>query len=235
MNEEKKAKKGAKTLDKKIIIIIAVVVAVVIGLIVVLVSKPGSGNNGPGGTKQEANLIVLSGEKIGNGKILVTANSTKEGTYAVNFNVTFYDTNKEVLRVFEESIQNVPAGGKAYQIIDINGLINQEYTFEVKSTNETLRDASKVLTDKVTATSTKNDTEVVVELNNTTDNSIDAVQVAVLFKKANKVVGYTSQFITNFSGQSKLNEIVYIPTDEAGEPIDFENHEVIISAYNREQ
>lgn len=240
MNEgNNQVSNGKKPMDKKVLAIIGVVVLVVVVLLVVLLVKPGSNNGGGGGffggeeTPVEEK-ITLSGEDIGNGKILVTAASTRKGTYDVNFSATFYDSNKEVLRVFEETIHAVPGEKNAYHLVDISGAITGDYTYELVITKETEKTASNIFSDKVTATSTVQTEHLEVQLKNTSDQMIDSVRVAVIYYNANKPVGYTSQFISGLIGNMTINEVVYIPTDNSGNPIKFDKHEVIITAYNHE-
>ena len=138
MNENQTNQVAPKIpLDKKILIIGAIVLVVVIALVVILL-KPGTSGpgGGPGGVvNPEEQKIELTGKDLGNGKILVTANSTKTKPHRVDFTISFYDANNEFLRSFDGVFNAIPANGNAYYTVDTAGLVKGKYTFnfEVKS------------------------------------------------------------------------------------------------------
>ena len=226
-----------KPLDKKILIIGAIVLVVVIALVVILL-KPGTSGpgGGPGGVvNPEDQKIELTGKDLGNGKILVTANSTKTKPHRVDFTISFYDANNEFLRSFDGVFNAIPANGNAYYTVDTAGLVKGKYTFnfEVKSDKELT--AEKVYSDKFKATSKQNENEIVVEFTNNAGTEVDSVGVGVLYFNGTEPVGYTSQYLSQPVGAGyTFNETVYIPTDADGNKIKFDRHQVIITAFDNE-
>ena len=236
MNENQTAPK--KPFDKKILIIGAIVLVVVIALVVILV-KPGNGGTGGGfgggGTvNPEDQKIELTGKDIGNGKILVTAKSTMPTPHDVDFVISFYDENNEFLRSFDGKINAVPAGKNGYYTVDTAGLVKGKYTFNFEIKEDKALAAEKVYSDKFTSTSTKKETEIVVEFKNGTTKEVDSVQVGILYYNANELVNFTSQYVLNVGAGYTLNETVYIPTDANGNTIKFDKHEVVITAFDNE-
>ena len=235
MNENQVAPK--KPLDKKILIVGAIVLVVVIALVVIL-AKPGTSGPGgePGGVvNPEEQKIELTGKDLGNGKILVTANSTKTKPHRVDFTISFYDANNEFLRSFDGVFNAIPANGNAYYTVDTAGLVKGKYTFnfEVKSDKELT--AEKVYSDKFKATSKQNENEIVVEFTNNAGTEVDSVGVGVLYFNGTEPVGYTSQYLSQPVGAGyTFNETVYIPTDADGNKIKFDRHQVIITAFDNE-
>ena len=76
---------------------------------------------------------------------------------------------------------------------------------------------------------------ILVKVDNTKSDTYVVVFEAVVYYNAKEVVNYTNQFISNFYAASAMLETVYIPKDENGELIKFDNHEVIITAYNHQK
>ena len=228
-----------KPLDKKILIIGAVVLVVAIVLIFILV-KPGEGGTGGGGTgggtvNPAEQKIELTGKDLGNGKILVTANSTKTKPHRVDFTISFYDANNEFLRSFDGVFNAIPANGNAYYTVDTAGLVKGKYTFNFEIKNDKELTAEKVYSDKFKSTSTKKENEIVVEFTNNAGTEVDSVGVGILYFNGTEPVGYTSQYLSQPVGVGyTLNETVYIPTDADGNKIKFDRHEVIITAFDNE-
>lgn len=240
MNENQTTQAAPKKpLDKKILIIGAVVLVVVIALVFIL-AKLGNGGTGGGtgggGTVDPADQkIELTGKDLGNGKILVTASSTKVKPHKVDFTISFYDANNEFLRSFDGVFNAIPANGNAYYTVDTAGLVNGKYTFNFEVKEDKELTAEKVYSDKFKSTSTKNTDTIVVEFTNNSGTEVDSVGVGVLYFNGTEPVGYTSQYLSQPVGVGyTLNETVYIPTDADGNQIKFDRHEVIITAFDNE-
>lgn len=228
-----------KTNNKNnLLIIIGIVVAVIIViLLIVFLVKPGNnGGTGGGGTNNpEVQKISLTGTKIVNDNILVKVDNTKSDTYDVVFELTVYNENNEVVRVFEETALAASPKKISYHVVNTTDVLEDNYTYDIKVKEEIKKDESYIYSDKMTQKSEIKDDVIEVEITNKTDDMIDSVQVAVVYYNAKEVVNYTNQFISNFYAASAMLETVYIPKDENGELIKFDNHEVIITAYNHQK
>ena len=117
-----------KPLDKKILIVGAIVLVVVIALVVILV-KPGTSGPGGGVVNPEEQKIELTGKDLGNGKVLVTANSAKTKPHRVDFTISFYNQDNEFIRSCDGVFDAIPANGNAYYTVDTAGskqLVNKK-------------------------------------------------------------------------------------------------------------
>jgi hypothetical protein len=222
--------------NKNLLIIVGILVAIIaIVLIVVLVIKPGNGGTGGGILNPVEQKITIEEKQIGNNKVLVSVDSNKTDIYDVAFTLTIYDENKEITRVFEETAHAVTNGQTTYHVVDTSGVLKENYTYEINVTGETKKDSSKIFTDKMTQKNSKKDNMIEIELTNTATNPIDSVQVAVVYYNAKEPVHYTSQFIADMPADASILEYVYIPTNETGELIKFDDYKVVITAYNHEK
>ena len=227
-----------KNNKNNLLVIVGIVVALIaVILVVVLVIKPGNDGQGGGGTTNnpEVQKIALKGSIVEKDKVLIEVNNTKVDTYDVVFELTVYNENKEIVRVFEETVHAVSPKKITYYVVDTTAVLQSNYTYDIKVKEEIKKDASKIFNDKITQQNNKTSDAIEVELRNKSNEMIDSVQIAIVYYNAKEVVSYTSQFISDFPANAAILETVYIPTDETGNTIKFDNHEVIITAYNHEK
>ena len=88
---------------------------------------------------------------------------------------------------------------------------------------------------KISHEDKKLENSIEIKIKNDANQVIDSVQVSAVYFNAKEVVGYTTQFISEFPATSSIIETVYVPTDESGELIKFDKYEIIINAYNHEK
>ena len=220
--------------NKSSIIVLIAIVAIVIVLVVGLVAK--LKNNKPSeDVTHDEKKITLNAKELGNDKILISIDNEKEGIYDVDFNVTFYDENKNIVRVSEEKAYAISSNKTFYHIVKANGFLDGNYTYDITMKNVVKKDENKILSNKITKKSTKKDNVIEIELANTSSETIDTIQISVIYFNQNEPVNYTTQSITGLIGNVSIIEIVKTPTDENGKLIEFDKHEVIITAYNLEK
>lgn len=227
-----------KNNKNNILVIIGIVIAIVaVILVIVLVVKPNEGGSAGGGevVNPVEKKIVLTGSNIGDNNVLVKVSNEKVDTYDVDFELVVFDEEKTAVRTFEETVYSVSPNSTTYHIVDTTDVLKDNYTYEIKVKSETKKDSSKIYNDKVTQKSTKTEDAIEVELRNTTKEVIDSVQISIVYLNAKNVVDYTSQFISDFPADSGIIETVYIPTDESGNKIKFDDYKVVITAYNHEK
>lgn len=227
MNEENSKQNEKKPMDKKTLIIIGVALLLVVVIALVFIFKPNGGTT----NKPEEQKITLTGREIDGGKLLITAKNTKKSAYDIEFNVTFYDEANQQIKEYQESILAIESNKEGYHTINISDVLGKKYKFSITKETEIAND--KILSDQVQVNqSVVGETALDVEYQNNSDKNIDTVQVAVLFYKDDKVIDYTSQYISDVDAKGKRRELVMIPTNEKGDVIRFDKHEVIIKAYN---
>ena len=226
-----------KSNKNNLLVIVGIVVALVaVILVIVLVVKPGEGTPGGGGTvNPEEQKITINGNIINEDKVLVKLESSKVDTYDVVFELTIYDENKEIIRVFEETAHAVSSKKTTYHIVDTSGVLKDNYTYEIKTKEELKKDSSKIFNSKISHEDKKLENSIEIKIKNDANQVIDSVQVSAVYFNAKEVVGYTTQFISEFPATSSIIETVYVPTDESGELIKFDKYEIIINAYNHEK
>lgn len=220
-----------------LLIIVGIVVAVIaVILVVVLVVKPGSSGTGGGGDVVNPNeqKITITGSTMEDNNVLVKIENNKVDTYDVVFELTVYNENKEAIRVFEETAHAVSPKSTAYHVVDTTGVLEDNYTYDMQLKDELKKDSSKIYSSKITHSETKLDDAIEVEITNTTKEEIDSVQITIAYYNAKEVINYTTQFIADFPADASIIETVYIPKDELGNTIKFDNYEVVINAYNHE-
>lgn len=225
-----------KNNKNNLLIIVGIVVALIaVILVIVLVVKPGNGGTGGGGiVNPEEKKITLTGSKMDNENVLVKVENKKIDTYDVVFELTIYNTEKEIVRVFEETVHAVSPESSSYYVVDTAGVLQDNYTYDIQLKNEVKKDSSKIYNSKITHKEAKKDNTIEIELTNTAKEKIDSVQITVTYYNAKEVVNYTNQFIADFPADASIIETVYIPSDESGSTIKFDDYEVIITAYNHE-
>lgn len=80
---------------------------------------------------------------------------------------------------------------------------------------------------------TDNDTgeQVVVQVTNNADEEIEVIDVAVVFYKDGKIVGYSGSYESNLRSGSKSTSNIYYPYDENYNDVSFDDYKVFVSAY----
>ena len=199
-----------KNNKNNLLVIVGIVVALIaVILVVVLVIKPGNDGPGGGGTTNnpEVQKIALKGSIVEKDKVLIEVNNTKVDTYDVVFELTVYNENKEIVRVFEETVHAVSPKKITYYVVDTTAVLQSNYTYDIKVKEEIKKDASKIFNDKITQQNNKTSDAIEVELRNKTNEMIDSVQIAIVYYNAKEVVSYTSQFISDFPANASAKPV----------------------------
>lgn len=215
---------------KKIIIVVIVVVAI-IGLVLFLVLKKGDEPTPtPGGDLTQKSEISKKVYKINDLKYLVEIKNNKSSVVDLDVSLYIYGENKEVLNYTQKNIKALGIGETSYLVLDYAGYENNEY--EVKIENEVESDTSKVFTKQLVLEHKNVENEIDFTLKNNSTSKVDIINFEVIYFKNNEIVKYKTLGYNDLEAGQKIADLIYTPTYDNGEEIDFDKYEITFRAYN---
>lgn len=160
------------------------------------------------------------------GNMIIIARNNNSGVVDIEFEVEFYDKDNNLVgnesssvdavsksSNFALELDEVPESYKSYKVyVDVEETDNESYTNKLKATHK------------------DNGENIVVQVKNDTGKEIEYIEVAIIYYKDNKVVGYDDSLESEIkSGRSANFEFDYPYNYDTWDEVDFDEYNVFIN------
>ena len=200
--------------------------------------KIGSGkktvnNTVNGNTKKEtvdlSKNITSEGALTKQGKLVVIAKNNNKEVVSLNIEVEFYDSSKTLVKSGKEDITAVGAGAEvAVEIYDTPDTFD---SYKIYTDAEKVTFVKSYL-DKIEITHNKTD-EVVAQVKNNSEDTIDYIEAAIVYYEGDKVVGFDDGIQSDIKPGRSGNFNFYNPYNKNYDDVTYDNYKIFVnSAYS---
>ena len=187
-----------------------------------------SGNADSETNSQSSNLeknITSSGATTAKGSLVVFAKNNNKTAVNMEIEVEFYDKENKIVGSDSESIESV--GSNAEIAVE---MYNTPSSFDNYKIFVDVEETTNITYfDKIELTHNNNGKEIVVQVKNKSKETIEYMNVAVVFYQGDKVVGYDYGTESDTKSGRSANFNLNYPYNKRYDNIKFDNYKVFIN------
>jgi len=170
--------------------------------------------------------ITIDSESSTNGELIVFLQNNNNTTIDLTVEAEFYDKEGNIIGT-EEDLVTLGKSSKAALGFD------QPDSFDTHKINLRASDSSdyiKSYHDDLTISDNNTGKEVIIKLKNTSKNTIESINVAVVFYKNDKIVGFDNNYEFDLKSNKEASMSIHVPySKDSFEIIDFDDYEIFIN------
>ena len=172
--------------------------------------------------------ITLDGKKAISGDFIIFANNKNDYSVDLTITVEFFDENNSLIKKGSAYISSViPNTEIAVEIYDTP----KNYSSYKATPNATVSSYSKTYNDQIKITD-KKEKEVIVEIKNNSDDTIDYVEASIIYYQGENIVGIDESMIAELESGKTLYMNFYNPHDNDYNELTYDSYKIYVnSAY----
>lgn len=196
-----------------------------------------TGCNKGGGEATGGNDIYKENEKLtdkiksevfqmANGELVAIIKNDNKQVVDLDITVEFYDENNQFIKEAEEFVFGVGAGRE----VAVNFYDTPENFATYKLYADANKDYAITFYDKVELTHSNNGENILVQVKNNSGTVIDSMEVAVVYYKDGKAIGYDYDLESSVKADRTANFELHYPTDKNYREIPFDTYKVFLNS-----
>ncbi len=187
----------------------------------------GNSANNFDATKVEKNISISEETIISNNSLVAIIKNGNDESINIEVEAVFYDadgnplgSNSAYLSIYNKqqmacNFYDIPSGYSDYEI-------------SIKATKPIYTNYSN----KIDVTSNDTGEQIVVQVTNNSSDTIDNIDIATVFYKNGKIVGYENGYDSDLKSDATSTSNIYYPYDANFENVSFDKYKVYVSAYS---
>lgn len=203
---------------------------------ILALSLSGCGNDSSDDTSQsesnssnsiEENISIVESSQSESGKLVaIVKNSNDEPVY-VEVKVVFYDEEGNTLNS-ETAYMSISSNSEmSYYFYNTpSDYDTYEFTFDAET------DYYENYTNQFDITDTDTGEQITVQTTNNSSETVDYVDVAIVYYRDGVIVGYDEDFYYDLEAGQTATFTLYYPFDADYEEVEYDDYKVFFSAYN---
>lgn len=205
-------------------------------LVAMMLFVTGCGNTGTGGNTGK-NELQQENEKLTdkinsevlqmvNGELVVVLKNDNKVDVNVDIEVEFYDENGQFIKAAQDYAYGLGAGREA--AVDVYDVPEKFATYKVYA--DATKSYSITYYDKVELTHSNNGEEIIAQVKNNSGQVIDSIQIAVIYYKDGKAIGYEYDLESDVKADRTANFSLDYPYDKNYRKIPFDTYKVYLNS-----
>lgn len=193
-------------------------------------TSTGTGSNGNSATpnyspSQLSKNIASNGAMTEQGKLVVFATNNNEISVDMEIEVEFYDANGIITGSAVDSLQAVGKGAEV--AVELYSTPESFDHYKIYVDAEQTDEISYF--DKLELVHNNNGKDIVVQVKNNSDETIEYITVAVVFYQGNKVVGIDDGIASDVKSGRSANFTLDFPYNKRYDDVNFDSYKVFIT------
>lgn len=168
--------------------------------------------------------ITSSAATTARGSLIVFVTNNNNKDVDLKIEVEFYDENEKIVGSSEDYIFGV--GAKAQIVSEMYDTPEKYSTYKIYTDAD--ESIYKTYFDEIEVTDNKTD-KVVAQVKNNSKDTIEYMEIAVVFYQGETVVGYDSEYVTNVKPGRSGNANFYEPYDNDYNDVEYDNYKIFVN------